>query len=385
MKKLRIYQPQYYKKFNCIGSACKNNCCHSWGISIDKTIYDKYMSLDDDAAVEFREKIAITPQEPFEARILLDEDGKCKFLNARGLCSIQARFGPEYLSYTCMTYPRKFCNVNGETEAFLEMSCEVVSKLILFEQNIMRFENAELESNRSIFHNSTMDASKYTAAGNAYDIFWKLRTISILVAQSRNYRLQHRLMILGIFIKQADELISSERDEEISELADRFLERLDTGYYDALIKQAPGAIDLEMNFVLGILKDMEEKGQPLFCKCFENARKGLGIRLDDGELPDSYGNNYRVFYETYFADKEYILENFVVSHIFSDGFPFNYRYMDSLVKNYRELLVKYSLVKFLITGVSRHYMKFDKRKVVECVSSFSRSYDHHVGGALVLK
>ena len=384
MYKYQVYQPQYYKNFKCIGNECKNNCCHSWVIMIDKPTYDKYMSLDEEVKNEYGKKITIASREPFVAAINMRADKKCQFLNDNMLCDIQARFGHEYLCHTCMAYPRSFCSINGGIEVFLELSCEAAARLALLGQDIMRFESTLLESYNPILCNHVMDAGKYTSAENSSDIFWKLRTVSIAIAQARKYRLQQRLLIIGIFIKQSDVLISSGRDEEVANLADKFLERINTGFYDALVEQSYSAADLEIDFILGILRDLEAKGNASLNKYINHAREGLCITPAGSELPDNIGDNYQRYFELYFADNEYIFENYIVNHIFSDGFPFNYLYVNSIIKNYKELLIKYNLVKFLLVGVSRYHMKFDKMTAVECVSSFSRSFDHHRGGALTI-
>ena len=386
MSKYKIYHPQYYKKFQCSGSECKNTCCQSWTILIDKPTYEKYMNLDDKAGNVFSKRIAVTSHDPFNAvMLLLSDNKKCPFLSSRGLCEIQAEHGHEYLCYTCMVYPRKYNIIAGELEVFLELSCEVVAKLVLFEQNIMRFEDSVFEMEREITNYRLLDAAKYTSAKDAENVYWKLRTCSIIITQSRQYRLAHRLLILGTLITQADELISSGNDNDLTALTEMFLERLDNGFYDSLGESAPSAIDLDPGFIIRILDDLEAKNDLLLNKCIKDAKTGLDIKDDDKDFPQSFSENYQRYYELYFADKEFIFENYVVNCILSDGFPFNFKYQDKLVKNYNELLVKYNLVKFLFVGVSRRSMKYDKRRVLECVSSFSRNFDHQIGGALRFK
>jgi lysine-N-methylase len=129
---------------------------------------------------------------------------------------------------------------------------------------------------------------------------------------------------------------------------------------------------------------MRVMNRALLNKCIDQARGAFGIS-PDGTVPDSYADDYKRYYEMYFADKEYVFENYIVNHIFAEGFPFNFRFEDNIMKNYNELLVKFNLIKFLLVGVSRHFMKFDKRRIVECVAAFSRAYDHRVGGALKMK
>jgi len=66
-----------------------------------------------------------------------------------------------------------------------------------------------------------------------------------------------------------------------------------------------------------------------------------------------------------------------------DGFPFNYKNTSGGVKaNFADLLVNYNLIEFLLVGVCRYNMKFDKRGIIDCVSAFSRKYDHVEKGYL---
>ena len=384
MNKGKVYQPQYFKKFQCTGSECRDTCCRNWIIFIDEVTYEKYMGIGEETKKEFAEKIKVIEKAPFSAIIDLDEEGKCRFLDGRGLCSIQLRYGHDYLSHTCRVYPRKLCKVAGEIEAFLGLSCEAAARIILLEQNIMKFENAAIEREGSVFFEYILEEEKYVTSLNAADIFWKLRTASIVIAQSRHYRLRARMLILGIYINQASALMPAGEYDAIREHTDRFLERMNSRFYDDLVEQAHGKDELDFEFILGLLRTMVAKQNKLFNKITEQALEALGISLSGG-IPDDFRDSFQRSYERYLADKEYILENYVVSHIFSDGFPFNYKYEDSILKNYKELLVKFNLMKFLLVGVSKYHNKFDKRRVIECVSSFSRVYDHQYGGALVMK
>jgi len=383
MEKVKVYQPQYYKKFRCTGSECRDNCCSGWGIMIDKDAYERFMSLDADNRSEFEKKTEPTGEEAFPARHKLDENGNCEFLAAGGLCGIQLKYGHEFLCRTCRMYPRRFCDVAGETEMFLELSCEAACKLVLFEQNIMKFDTALMDGGTILQYNC-LKPEKYAPGGDAVSVFWKLRTTSIMIVQSRHLRFRIRMLILGIFIKQSSELLSAGNYSELLELADTFRERMDTDYYDEVSKRAPGGAELDFHFINDMLGKFEPVGRRSLRKSIEMAREGLGV-TPEGEIPETLGDSFLKYYELYFSDKEYIFENYVMSHIFTDGFPFNFNYEDNIMKNYKELLIKYSVIKFLLVGVSCRYMKYDKRRVVECVSSFSRIYDHIRDGVLIIK
>ena len=385
MVKENVYQPQYYKKFSCIGSECKDNCCrYAWKIVIDKGTYDKYMGFEGSEKEEIEKGIRVTSEDPFIAEMVYGENDACRFLDSNGRCSIQLKHGHEYLCYTCRIYPRRICDVQGEIEAFMELSCEVVAKLILFDQNIMKFETVVHENEERILCNRRLLPEKYVPTGDGVEIFWKIRTASIVIVQSRQYRFWTRMLILGSFIQQAAELLATGRQEEIPKLSGDFIERLDKRHYDGLAKEKPTGADLGYEFLNEVLQRLEARKDKILCRNIAKAREGLGITPGE-DLPEGFNEAYQRYYEMFLGDKEYIFENYVMAHIFTDGFPFNYAYTDSIMKNYKELLVKSNVVKLLLVGICRANMKFDKRRVVECVASFSRMYDHIDEGFFKMK
>ena len=111
--------------------------------------------------------------------------------------------------------------------------------------------------------------------------------------------------------------------------------------------------------------------------------EGFGLQPDTREVPEGFTGNYKKYYAQFFADKEYIYENYIVHNILSEGFPFNYKQETSVMKNYAELLAKFDLVEFLFVGVSRRRMKFDKRAIIECITFFTRNYDHNLKDYLI--
>jgi lysine-N-methylase len=338
------------------------------------------MNLDDDDRDNILKNIKVLSQKPFKAMIVVGEGGHCSLLNDRGLCSVQLKYGHDFLSRTCRIYPRKTFLLVADTERYLELSCEVAVKLILFDQNIMRFEEAivELGEEETIIYSHKLEAGKYTSAKSPAVVFWKLRTTSTAIIQSRQYKVRLRMLILCLFMQELDGLLAGGRDNEIIRLAEDYLQRLDAGYFNSLYEQLPDGAAMEPSVGLDVLREMEKKNDRMFNKYVAQALEGLGIDPVEREIPERFNEDYKRYYDLYFSDKEYIFENYIVHNILSDGFPFNYKHETSVMKNYAELLAKYDLLEFLLTGVCRHNMKFDKRRVVECVTFFARNYDHRL-------
>jgi lysine-N-methylase len=50
--------PHYYKKFRCIGSECKNNCCcGEWQIEVDEDALDRFANIQGEFGDKVRNSI----------------------------------------------------------------------------------------------------------------------------------------------------------------------------------------------------------------------------------------------------------------------------------------------------------------------------------------
>jgi len=381
MKMINKYQPKYYNNFRCIGGQCKNNCCNNWIINIDKETYDKYMSLDEETIKEFSQKLSPVDNGAKGAVTLHDPEGNCLFLNESGLCTIQIRFGHDYLSCTCKSYPRLTCIVGGAPECFLELSCEAAAKLILFDKGYMGFDEFEfdldsLESD-NIICTATLDVKKYTKALDGINIFWKLRVTSMAILQCRKYRIRFRMLLLCLFLQEAAKLLSTEQDSEVIDVAELYLDKIESNHFNELYAAMPNGAKRETDVMMDILKDMYTNRGVLFKQSVDRALKGFDMQPGIWNFPPTLSENYDRYYDMYFADKEYIFENYLVHRVLSEGFPFNYKGTSSdIMNNYVDLLAKYNIVEYLFTGLCRSCMKFDKKRIIDCISIFTRSYEH---------
>ena len=384
MNMVKVYYPKYYKSFYCTGSECRNNCCHHWGIDIDKVTYDKYMSLDEETKEEFSKKLELKDGGEKGARTILDSDGNCSFLDDKGLCTIQLRYGHEFLSIVCRRYPRINVLVDGAPECFLELSCEAAAKHILFERDFMNFTEVEIDMDTnpilkegdSIYCNQVLDTAKYTKSENGVNIFWKLRVTCMAILQSRKYKIRFRMLALCMFIQEVNDYFALDRDSEVINLAELYLSRIEGDYFNELSETMPYGPPRDSGLMLDLLKDMYARRGILFMKIVDKALLAFDMKAGLWVLPDSFDENLSKYYEMYFSDKEYILENYLVHRVLSEGFPFNYKGVADVLSNYIDLLAKFNIIEFLLTAVCRSQMKFDKRRVIDCVSIFTRSYEH---------
>lgn len=121
--------PNYYHKFKCIADRCEHNCCIGWEIDIDDETMDIYNSLDNAMGERIRKNI-----EGDVHHFVLDKDGKCPFLNERGLCDIICECGETAICNICTLHPR-FKNFYSDFfETGLGLCCEEAARIILLQE-----------------------------------------------------------------------------------------------------------------------------------------------------------------------------------------------------------------------------------------------------------
>ena len=123
---MKLYAPEYYKKFQCIADKCSHSCCIGWEIDIDNSTLEKYKQLSDGYGNTIRDSISNDDTPHFS----LCENDRCPHLDERGLCRIILNVGEDYLCDICRLHPR-FFNYTDVAEVGLGMSCEEAARLIL--------------------------------------------------------------------------------------------------------------------------------------------------------------------------------------------------------------------------------------------------------------
>lgn len=137
---MKLFAPNYYKKFSCIADKCKHSCCIGWEIDIDNGTYEQYRNINTDFGKKLKENIAINDD---CAYFKLSNNDRCPFLNENNLCEIILRLGENALCQICADHPR-FKNFYGDrVEIGLGLTCEEASRIIINENE--PFELTEID------------------------------------------------------------------------------------------------------------------------------------------------------------------------------------------------------------------------------------------------
>lgn len=125
------FAPSYYKKFKCISSRCKHNCCIGWEIDIDSDTFEKYQSTNGEFWERLRNGINISDEVP--SFKLTEEKERCVFLREDNLCEIICNLGENSLCQICTDHPRFRSFYENITEIGLGLCCEEAARIILSE------------------------------------------------------------------------------------------------------------------------------------------------------------------------------------------------------------------------------------------------------------
>ncbi len=131
---MKLYAPEYYKKFICIADKCDHSCCIGWEIDIDEASYEKYKKLGG-YGLSIINSISVEDVPHFK----LCAGDRCPHLDEKGLCKIILNVGEDYLCDICREHPR-FYNYTRVAEVGLGMSCREAARIILSSPNYDSFE-----------------------------------------------------------------------------------------------------------------------------------------------------------------------------------------------------------------------------------------------------
>ncbi len=202
---MSYYKLDVFSDFECIGSACPENCCSGgWIIYVDEASYERYKHIPG----EFGDKIRanITGEEG-KRHIKLNQRRSCPFLDEKGLCDMYKEIGPENMCLTCKTYPRVTQSITDNDKLrCLQLSCPEVARLLFSKKDKINIVSIEAENK----------AEPDDATKKVKDLLLSGLLTSLSIVQNRELKISQRLKLLILFndmLEQAEK--SGEDTEEI--------------------------------------------------------------------------------------------------------------------------------------------------------------------------
>lgn len=368
-----ILAPSYYTEFSCIGPTCEDTCCAGWSVTIDERTFKKYKKLRSSATkLQIEKAIKRNRNNPsfFDyGSIKLNGKGACPLLTDGGLCSIHANLGGDSLSHTCATYPRISNEVEQVLEQSLTLSCPEAARLALLNKDGIDFIQTEEDSTQwDTFTNKNENPS-----------LWPLRIASIRLLQNRSTTIENRLITLGLFLQK----VESEHNltsESFEQLLNQYEKRLATQEFIAQLEHLPRNNNFQLKVLALLTNNRSGITNKRFLTCATAAIKGLQIDQDlsNDEKIAIYTSAANSEYKEFIAQHEYILENYLVNHVFKELFPFDEK---TFIQSYQKIVIYYILIKFHLIGMAKFHGTLTTDHAITLIQSFVRTTEHNYGYA----
>lgn len=377
MKKVKMLLPTYVDKFRCIGGKCEDNCCIGWDIDIDKETFKKYHKVEDEHMRRmFQKGVHNNPDCTNEkldyGRIKLNKEKRCPFLDENNFCSVQGKYGEDYLSSVCSQYPRVVNKIDDYYEMSIDMGCPEVARIILGSTEKISFEETE----RSL--------GKYTMAGildtridefknTPIKYFKEIRDFSIKIMQSRNLDLSRRLYVLGDFINKLDDAANISIDD-----LKQIIEEYDIESEAESFERENMNYVLQVSFLNDLLDTLNIKNDNDKIKEYSNQLVHV-FELNENSNIAQNANKYISSFEKYINDcmegNSHIFENYIVNFIYNNLFPFSES--DYMFDGYIMLLLRYSLMRFYLVGIESHKGIRSSEDIIKFIHVFAKTIEHN--------
>lgn len=387
MKKIKVLVPEYFKNFQCIGSACKDTCCRDWTITIDKNTYKKYKNLKKKDFNPLHNKQVILNKEknsPYQyALINLNTQKQCPFLDENQLCTIYQNLDESYMPLTCKMYPRNINYINKDIEISLTLSCPEAARLALLAPTPMTFEHIDIEYQKYMdLSNNLLLTEDNTLPKEEWREFWNIRISAITILQNKRFNIVSRLMFLGLLYNRIQTCIDNRTYDhiypEISKFVNETIPVIDTDIFSTLEKNILHQIALTQNVLSenAIGRNFREK----FLHYLNASSSILEYKRENSPNENDY-EHYQHLLKKFvipFLESETctdIIENYFVNEYFREVMPFG-KYeniKDSLIM----LCFSYSLIKAFLTGQVFVGNTLTTDILLEIISLISRDLTHN--------
>lgn len=380
-KKRTALVPQYLRQFSCIGSECEDSCCVGWKVEIDEQTYKSYNNVrHTELTPLLKKKVTRNRSNPTNrtyAKIKMEPNGACPFLSQEKLCNIQQKLGESYLSSTCSTYPRISNEVNGVLERSATVSCPEIARLALLNEQGIEFD----EVSENVDERTIISKSLNTLGENSRKIekyFWELRIFTIQVLQNREYSLAERLIFLGMFFQKLEEYVTNQQFNDIP----RLIASYSAMFSDNSLRSTLENIPHQQSIQMALLKEVSDQRflfsvtSMRYINCYKKMLQGLNFSGDMAmeEIAKNYIAAYEEHYKPFMDDHEYILENYLVNHVYKNMFPLSG--FPTLFDNYVMLVIHYSMIKMHLIGIAAFDKELTKDSVIVLLQSFSKTVEH---------
>jgi lysine-N-methylase len=385
-------QPRSYHAFRCIGADCEDTCCIGWIVNVDKPTYEGYQHCDDpELGPPLRELVTINHGSSYDNHARINLSGPACPLLAKGWCSIQKKLGEEYLSIMCSQYPRVMNVVDDVLQRSLDLSCPEAARVILLDPNPMEFDEEDHARADPRLANLSVLRTDDVSSDKPYSHFREIRAFVIWLLQYRSYTLSKRLVILGSFCDQLQEMSAAGARSGTDEVLDAYRDGVQCDIFDQALNThgAQPAKQLRLILELIVGRISSDFTAPRLLECYRKFMEAMEWTPELGmdELGQRYQAACSQYYEPFLREHSHILEHYLVSYVHRTLFPLG-RQQSSRGLSVPQIantigdqglliLVHYGIIQTLLVGMAAfHKTEFGAAHAVQVVQSFTKAFEH---------
>lgn len=312
-------QPKYFRNFQCIGGKCPSNCCRFWRIDWDNQEVEKLKSANCSpelkSLIETSFKPRANPEDGMQMVFVSDKNRQCKLLDENGFCRIQKELGVEYMSKTCMIYPRTVLISNNIVTRVCHSSCYEVMRTLFNDEKSMELYNAPFEG-YEIKTKGIQDTKEDIQANPELKYRNQLTDFFYEIINNKKRSVETSLLLGALAAQKLTEYIDRGQAERIPEIIKALhpqLNTLNVASFDNVKINYNISLDLAAKMVDIFLKsnvldpiktngqldiELYEKGRAIFSeyeKAHPHVLRNIALNfLLEGHLP-LMKNNSRIF------------------------------------------------------------------------------------------
>ena len=362
-------RPAYYDDFHCLAADCRFSCCKAWRIAFDKKDYLSLKRQKGTEDLNNRLEQGVRRLRDKESNYYGEFDmsgGDCPLLREDGLCALQIEKDHAALPQVCRAFPRAMAYLPEYLERSLSPACEGVLELLWNLPDGVEFRSNPLPKK---------ERGTLTVSGERplVPFFQPIREWCIDILQDRRLPLPQRILLIGFALR---ELAEGERDIPAWLARSRAL--LEVEELPELPREER-ALAMFLTSNLYTLSRLDNTGED-YAGIRSEVPRALGVALRSGTtrvtIPVAPYQAARQRYEENFKDREYFMENLMVSLFFALHLP-DLESGEELWKSYVNFCNLYAFYRFMAVASCREGGAGDKAELFRLIVFASRGMIHN--------
>ncbi len=326
-------QPRYFENYQCIGSECQDNCCWGWRIDWKKEEIDKLKTAEN-CSPELKELIersfVLFDTQKGKYRIKFNEKNRCPLLTENGLCRIQRELGVEYMSNTCMVYPRKYFFAESVIYRVCVLSCREVMRQLINDEKSMDLINVMPKQNdiKGVNTDSQEELAAHPALkyrGELFEFFYE-------IIADKKHDVETNIILGALAAQTLTKLVDRGDVDKIPEALKTLKAQTHNGAQMKTIENIKPNYHLRFGFIGKVLRELVSYTM-------------VNVLNDPSGTPDiMYYNTASERLNEIFRERPFYLRNIALNLLLEFAIPFKFN-DKTIFENYSLFAVTFACIK----------------------------------------